>query len=88
MNKPVYLGLPILEIRKTLMYEFWYDYIKRKCGKKQNHVIWMHKALLFILKLKIFIKILLMMLKNGLIHQIMSAIGHCLKENTRKKSEK
>ena len=30
MNKPVYLGLTILEIRKTLMYEFWYDYIKPK----------------------------------------------------------
>ena len=30
MNKPVYLGLPILEISKTLMYEFWYDYMKPK----------------------------------------------------------
>ena len=30
MNKPVYLGLSILEIIKTLMYEFWYDYIKPK----------------------------------------------------------
>ena len=30
MNKPVYLGLSILEIDKTLMYEFWYDYIKPK----------------------------------------------------------
>ena len=28
MNKPVYLGLPILEISKTLMYELWHDYIK------------------------------------------------------------
>ena len=28
MNKPVYLGLSILEISKTLMYEFWYNYIK------------------------------------------------------------
>ena len=28
MNKPVYLGLSILEISKALMYEFWYDYIK------------------------------------------------------------
>ena len=28
MNKPVYLGLWILEISKTLMYQFWYDYIK------------------------------------------------------------
>ena len=32
MNKPVYLGLSILEISKTLMYEFWYDYVKPKYG--------------------------------------------------------
>ena len=30
MNKSVYLGLSILEISKTLMYEFWYDYMKPK----------------------------------------------------------
>ena len=30
MNKPTYLGLSILEISKTLMYEFWYDYMKPK----------------------------------------------------------
>ena len=30
MNKPIYLGLSILEISKTLMYEFCYDYIKPK----------------------------------------------------------
>ena len=28
MNKPVYLGLSMLEISKTLMYDCWYDYIK------------------------------------------------------------
>ena len=28
MNKPIYLGLSILEISKTLMYKFWYDYMK------------------------------------------------------------
>ena len=32
MNKPVYLGLSILETSKTLMYEFWYDYMKPKYG--------------------------------------------------------
>ena len=32
VNKPVYLGLSILEISKTLMYEFWYDYMKPKHG--------------------------------------------------------
>ena len=28
MNKPVYLGMSILDISKTLIFEFWYDYIK------------------------------------------------------------
>ena len=30
MNKPVYLGMPILDISKTLMYHFRYDYVKPK----------------------------------------------------------
>ena len=30
MNKPIYLGLSILEISKILKYEFWYDYMKPK----------------------------------------------------------
>ena len=32
INKPIYLGLSILEISKILMYEFWYDYMKPKYG--------------------------------------------------------
>ena len=34
MNKPVYLGMSILDISKTLMYEFWYDYVKPKYQDK------------------------------------------------------
>ena len=30
MDKPVYLGMSILDISKTLMYKLWYDYIKLK----------------------------------------------------------
>ena len=30
MNKPIYLGLSILELSKIIMYEFWYDYVKVK----------------------------------------------------------
>ena len=32
MNKPIYLGLSILEISKFLMDKFWYDYMKPKYG--------------------------------------------------------
>ena len=34
MNKPVYLGLLILELSKLVMYEFLYDYVKPKYGEK------------------------------------------------------
>ena len=34
MTKPQYLGMPILDISKTLMYEFWYHYIKPKYGDR------------------------------------------------------
>ena len=34
MNKPVNLGQAILDISKTLMYDFWYDYIKPKYQEK------------------------------------------------------
>ena len=30
MNKPVYLGLSVLDLSKTVVYEFWYDYLKPK----------------------------------------------------------
>ena len=33
MNKPVYLGLSILDLSKTVMYEFWYDYLKPEYGE-------------------------------------------------------
>ena len=34
MNKPVYLGLSVLQLSKILIYEFWYDYVKTKYGEK------------------------------------------------------
>ena len=34
MNKLVYLGLSMLEMSKTVMHEFWYDYVKPKYGEK------------------------------------------------------
>ena len=81
MNKPIYLGQAIIDISKTLMFEFWYDYIKPKYGDNAKTMLYGCRLLcyiniktedLLISKLKIFIKIFLMMLLDGLIHQIMT----------------
>ena len=34
MDKPVYLGLSLLDIRKIVMYECWYGYAKPEYGVK------------------------------------------------------
>ena len=36
LNKPVYIGMCILELSKVLMYEFHYDYIKNECGNNSK----------------------------------------------------
>ena len=36
MNKPVYFGISILKLSKSLMYDFWYDYVKPKYREKEK----------------------------------------------------
>ena len=33
-SKPIYLGLSMLDLNKSVMYKFWYDYLKPKDAKK------------------------------------------------------
>ena len=67
MNKPVYLGLSILEIRKTLIYEIWYDYIKPKYQDNAK-LCYIHTNNFIIhIKTEDVVKILQMMLEKDLI---------------------
>ena len=50
MNKPIYLGLSILEISKTLMYKFWYDYMTPKYN--DNVKLWYMDTDSFIMNIK------------------------------------
>ena len=42
INKPVYLGLSVLQLGKILMYEFFVWLRKTNMMKKQNCTIWIH----------------------------------------------
>ena len=53
MNKPVYLGLSKLGIRKILMYEFLYNYIKPK--SQNNAKLWYMDRDSFIINIKRFL---------------------------------
>ena len=71
MNKPIYLGMSILDISKTLMYEFWCDYIKPKYQEKAKLCDMDTESFIVYIK-SIFMKILQMILKNGLTHLTMT----------------
>ena len=80
MNKPVYQGLSILEISKTITYEFWYYHIRPKyqCNAKLYYMD--IDNFIICIKTEDVMKTLQMMLKKDLIHQIMKSIDHCLRE--------
>ena len=78
MNKPICLGLSILEINKTLMCEFCYHYIKLKYQYSAKLCyIDIDSFIMCILRLKMFTKTLRMMLNKDLIHQAMNLPNHC-----------
>ena len=71
LNKPRYLGMFIMDISKTLMYEFWYDYIKPKYGDRAKLCYTDTDSFVIYIKSEDFLKIFLMMLRHGLIHLTM-----------------
>ena len=76
MNKPVYLGLLILEISKTLMYEFWYDYMKPKYGNNVKLCYMDTDSFIMHIKTEDFYKNIANDVEKDSIHQIMKSIDH------------
>ena len=50
MNKSVYSGLSILDLSKTVMHEFWYEYVKPKYNENDK-LCYMHTGS-FIVRVK------------------------------------
>ena len=71
MNKPIYLGQAILDVSKTLMYEFWYDYIKPKYKEKARLCYIDTDSFVIRIKTEDFYKDIANDVENGFIHQIM-----------------
>ena len=69
MSKPRDLGMSILDISKTLIYEFWYDYIKLKYGDRVKPCYTdTDRFVINIITEDFFWKIFPMVLKDGLTH--------------------
>ena len=66
MNKPIYLVFKHQILAKHLCINFDMITLNKNIKTEQNYVTWILTALLFILKLKIYMKILLITLRNGL----------------------
>ena len=84
MNKPVCLRMSILDISKTLMYEFWYDYMKSKYGNNVKLCYGDTGSFIINIKTEDFYEDIADDVKKKLIHEIMRLIDLCLQEKIKR----
>ena len=85
INKPIYLGLSILEISKILMYEFWFDYMKPKYGENVKLCYMDTDSFIIYIKTEDFYKDIANDVEKRFEHQIMELIDHYPQERIKKK---
>ena len=68
--------MSILDISKTLMYHFWYDYIKSKCQDNSKLHYMDTKSFVIHIKTEDFYGDIANDVKKDVIHQIMKLIDH------------
>ena len=66
--------MSILDISKTLMYKFWYDYVKPKYGDRAKLCYMDTDSFIIYIKTEDFMKTFQMTLKDGLIHLTMTVM--------------
>ena len=64
MNKPVYLGMCILDLSKTIMFDFHYNYIKPKYGNKAKLLFTDTDSLMYEIETEDFFKDIVKDVKN------------------------
>ena len=75
-NKPIYLGLAILSLSKTRMYEYWYDDIKPKYGDNIKLCYVDVDSFIMHVKTKDFYEDIANDVEKIMIHQIVLLKGH------------
>ena len=84
MNKILYLGLSILDLSKTVMYGFWYDYLKPKYGENEKRCYVHTNSFIAHVKTDDIYKDIPKDVEKKLTFQILKETHRCLKEKIRK----
>ena len=88
MVRPIYVDISILDIRKTLMYEFWFDNIKPKNRDRAKLCYTDTDRFVIHVTNEDFLQILLVMFEDGLIHlTFIKMIKDCFQQVRIKKYE-